>query len=137
MSNRSYRPRVGEDGDTIYENKGWFLRSVLPLTMNLGWYPFCNSASARNRCVNNCNKAASKLLEKINELAEAESFLRADNADMQAQKYDGYGVGRPIPLSKSDVRSMLPFTPEVKPTFKEVVHPHVVEKIYRDRKSVV
>lgn len=132
---KPYRPRAGgKDGDIIFEKRGFF-SSLLPDSWNVGWQPYANAASARNRHVANLNKLVEKLTKELHLWAEAEAVLQADSAYLERYRFDHLKVGMVIRMDKKEIEAMLPYTPETEPKFRKVIYQHIIKAILKEHEA--
>lgn len=121
---RAFRPRPGFNGDVVYEIRSLFW-SWLPNTWNIGWKPYANAASGRNKVSSELNEMAYKFKEKLDRLAELEAVLAEERKDLkgsQHRSYDHLGVGDVIYHQKKAFAHMLPFVAEPEPEWKKLIN---------------
>lgn len=126
-----FRPRPGVGNDVVYEKKS-LLTWLLPHGWSIGFYPFANAASSRNRHAQKLNKICEELVAELHKWAEAGAQVQAERDELDGYKFDHLGVGRVIYMTGKEVSDMIPYVPDVELKFEKFVYKHVIDGIKRE-----
>lgn len=121
------QPRPGVGDDIVYYKKSWWFR-WLPHNWKVGWYPYANVASARNRQVERLNKACSTAHDLLREWAEFEALVQKDSAFIKGSSFNGLGIGAVDYMTTKELSIMYPLCGEVEPQFKTFILKHVIDE---------
>tara|TARA_R110000772_G_scaffold137370_3_gene246268 strand:+ start:2373 stop:3050 length:678 start_codon:yes stop_codon:yes gene_type:complete len=133
---KPYRTRPGPDGDVIYENKGWMLRTLLPHTSKFGWAPYANAASACNQHQETLNEMAAAMRREIRAWANSVAMVQADRKYLDAMKFNHFGVGEIVYMTDDEIGEMLPYVATVEPRWKDLIHPHIYNNALKEANVV-
>lgn len=124
-----FQPRTGQPGDVVFYKRSfgyWWL----PNKAFIGWRPYANAASAKNKHEVKMNKLADEFMDELYAWAQATKDLQGDAANMRKEyEIDMYGIGKPTYLTVKDVKAMLPYTPSPTPEWKSFIQPSVITKV--------
>lgn len=122
---KKLRRRPGQGDDVVWEDRGFVASLLFSESSNFGWHPLCNSASARNQIEEALNALYDKQIRLIAQYAEACAILKSDREGLD-NSFNHLGVAPPVPVTKEEIESMLPYTDAVEPRWQEILKPHVV-----------
>lgn len=125
------RSRRGNDDDIVWELKSrwWFWAHH---SLGIGYTPYANVASFRNRCSVKLNRLAEKLVKELQKYAEAEAELVIKNKALKKEKHNYLGIGLPIYMDIREFRNLIPHVDYVEPEWKKVVSKPLIMKILKD-----
>ena len=131
---RQYRMRPGNGNDVIYERKSWWFCWV-PSFLGIGFYPYANAASGRNRSVEKLNKLAQDIIKEADTYAASESVISDEWYELKNKEtVDRYGISELEYLDDKFIKPMLPFKKYVKEDFREVILKKVIDRALKDHK---
>ncbi len=123
-----FRRRPGVGGDVVYEIRSWLWRWWFN-SSNVGWIPYANAASARNRHAVKLNEMAAEMEEELEKYAKAEAELLAEKTDHRGVSYSHLGISPVTYMEKKSLKDMLPICDEPLPLWQKFVSKSVVVRV--------
>ncbi len=127
-----FRARLAGD-EVVYEKKHWFFL-LFPHRWHIGFVPYANMSSARNRSSARLNALMKNVEAELRKFADYQAELDAEKGALKNRVFDYNGIGEVYYDLKKSFKTMLPHSPEPVPEWRDKVDKRLQSRIFKEFK---